>query len=343
LVTLVLACLPSACVDQLPPSPPASGRGALRAAAFIVVALFLLGSWGFWRLSHDTAAPTDIRVRVVQPNVEQAHKWDDAGRERRFQQLLDLTSAPAAVAPRVIVWPETASTFYLAEDEDHRRAIAAHVPVDAYLLTGVIRRRMGNEGRIHYANSLLAIDSTSRIVAAYDKFHLVPFGEYIPFRRVLPLRTLANLGVDFTAGEGLQTLRIDGLPSFSPLICYEAIFSGEVARRDDRPSFLVNVTNDGWYGNTAGPYQHFVSARLRAIEEGLPLIRAANTGISGVVDAYGRLVAELDLGKTGFVDANLPTPIPPTVFSRYGGWVLWGMVGVLVVVASVARYRVRRP
>jgi apolipoprotein N-acyltransferase len=196
---------------------------------------------------------------------------------------------------------------------------------------------MGPEGRLHYANSLVAIDSAGKIAASYDKFHLVPFGEYIPFRRYVPLRTLANLGVDFTAGDGLSTLHIDGLPPFSPLICYEAIFPGEVALHSDRPHFLVNVTNDGWYGRTAGPYQHFAIARARAIEEGLPLIRSANTGISGVIDPYGRMIAMLDLGKTAFVDADLPQTIPPTIFSRYGEQPLWMLFAGFAAMAGLLR------
>jgi apolipoprotein N-acyltransferase len=178
---------------------------------------------------------------------------------------------------------------------------------------------------MHYYNSLIAIDNKARVIAAYDKFHLVPFGEYMPGRRFIPLRTLANLGLDFTAGDGLHSLHVPNLPPFSPLICYEAIFSGEVVDETDRPAFMLNVTNDGWYGKTAGPYQHFSIVTARAVEEGLPLVRAANNGISGVVDGYGRVVAKLGLGETGFVDAALPQALPPTFFSRYGELSMWGI------------------
>jgi apolipoprotein N-acyltransferase len=329
LLTLIAACLPAAW--------PAGGKGARFAASLGLLLFIALAGWGILRLSAPTEAATSTRIRVVQPNVEQAHKWDVGGRESRFQQLLDLSFAPSGKPVAAIVWPETASTFYLAEDEDHRRAIAARLSPGVFVLTGVIRRSMGPEGRLHYANSLVAIDSAGKIAASYDKFHLVPFGEYIPFRRYVPLRTLANLGVDFTAGDGLSTLHIDGLPPFSPLICYEAIFPGEVALHSDRPHFLVNVTNDGWYGRTAGPYQHFAIARARAIEEGLPLIRSANTGISGVIDPYGRMIAMLDLGKTAFVDADLPQTIPPTIFSRYGEQPLWMLFAGFAAMAGLLR------
>ena len=192
---------------------------------------------------------------------------------------------------------------------------------------------------MHYANSLVALDRTGRIAAEYDKFHLVPFGEYVPLRKFLPMHPFVHMGIDFTPGEGLRTLHMDGLPSFSPLICYEAIFPGEVEQHDDRPHVLVNVTNDGWYGDTSGPYQHFASASTRAIEEGVPLVRAANTGISGVVDPYGRVVTKLALGKTGFIDADLPDVIAPTVFSRFGEKPLWGIFAVLFGVCALCRWK----
>lgn len=331
LLTLVIACLPAVLVGN-------SKMGRVVCATG-VSALLLLAVWGGVRLTTNAGSATPTHIRIVQPNLAQAHKWDEASREAHFQALLDMSSAPSAKPLAMIVWPETAATFYLEEDDTHRRAIAATLGENSLLLTGVIRRNILTDNKLHYSNSLVAIDRSGRIAAAYDKFHLVPFGEYIPFRNILPLRTLANLGVDFTAGSGLQTLHLDGLPAFSPLICYEAIFPHEVARPDDRPEMLVNITNDGWYGKTAGPYQHFISARLRAIEEGIPLIRAANTGISGVIDAYGRITAEIGLGKTGYVDADVPVAIAPTFYSRYGDMPLWVLFAVLCGCAATLRLR----
>jgi apolipoprotein N-acyltransferase len=335
LITLVVACLPAALVDK-----SWSSRFVVTLG---VIVLLGIAAWGGERLLAAKETSTSVRVRVVQPNIEQAHKWNVSERERHFQQLLDYTAAPAEKPLAAIIWPETASTFYLEEDTSHRRAIAASLSLGAVVLTGVIRRNLGDDGRMHFANSLVAIDRSGRIASAYDKFHLVPFGEYIPFRRILPLRTLANLGVDFTPGEGGRTLHMDALPAFSPLVCYEAIFPGEVARRDDRPQLLVNITNDGWYGRTAGPYQHFASARARAIEEGVPLVRSANTGISGVIDGYGRIVAKLGLSVTGYVDADLPPALSPTVFSRYGEKPLWFLFAGFAVLAVAARWVCSRP
>ncbi len=176
-------------------------------------------------------------------------------------------------------------------------------------------------------NSLHAIDGDARITATYDKFHLVPFGEYVPLRWVIDIPKLTAGRVDFSAGPGPRTLKLDGLPAVSPLICYEAIFSGQVADRTARPGWLLNLTNDGWFGISAGPYQYFANARFRAVEEGLPLVRATNNGMSAVVDGYGRVNARLGLGVAGVLDAPLPQALavaPP--FVRFGGWTLFGLI-----------------
>lgn len=332
LLTLIVSFLPAAISDE--------NRSGKRLFIAGLAVFAVLAGWGMWRL--QTVDPsTDTRLRIVQPNINQAEKWSAEGGDAHFTELLDLSSAEAPVAPRIIFWPETASTFYLEEDAAHRRMLAARLSEGSYLLTGVIRRNLGADGHVHYANALVAVDRTGRLAAAYDKFHLVPFGEYIPFRKFIPIRTLANLGVDFTAGKGLQTLKLDELPTFSPLICYEAIFPGEVARRDERPDFLVNITNDGWYGRTAGPYQHFASARARAIEEGLPLVRSANTGISAVIDPHGRSTAKINLSAKGFVDAYLPHALPPTIFSRYGEKPLWAMFAGFLLLGLGLRHRAK--
>jgi apolipoprotein N-acyltransferase len=188
--------------------------------------------------------------------------------------------------------------------------------------------------RFEVWNSLHAIGRDARVAATYDKFHLVPFGEYVPFRSVLGFTKLTVGNTDFSAGPGPRSINLDGLPPAGPLICYEAIFPGRVATLDDRPGWLLNVTNDAWFGISSGPHQHFASARMRAVEEGLPLVRVANTGISGVVDAYGRVTAKLGLGREGVVDANLPVAIAdPTPFARWGHTVAWI---ALIIVFSIS-------
>ena len=337
LLTIITACLPALLGDSRKYLPIVLG-------GFFVLAG--CGLWGEGRLqqaAHTYPALTvpDVRLRLVQPNIAQALKWNPAERENNFQHLLELTSKPAIKPITHVVWPETASPYRLAEDDEHRAAIAAHIPAAGSVLTGVIRRALDQEDKLHYYNSLVAIDGRGRMVAGYDKVHLVPYGEYFPFQELLHMRAIANLGMDFDHGDAARSLRVLGLPSFSPLICYEAIFPGDVADREDRPHFLLNITNDGWYGHTAGPYQHFAIVRIRAIEEGMPLLRAANTGISGVVDAYGRVTARLGIGKTGVVDTDLPGALPPTIFSQYGEKPLWVFFAITAAICLFSKIRGR--
>ncbi len=314
LITAATACLPAILSEN-------TQRNRI-IVGFSFILLLLLGCAGALRL-HDApsiaAEATSTKLRLVQPNIDQAKKWQASGLEDHFQKLLALSALPSGTPPDAIIWPETASTSYLYEDRRPRLTMTTAMPDKAVLITGVIRRVADDQkGILHYFNSLTAIDKNADIIATYDKNHLVPFGEYIPFRHWLPLSTLANAGLDFDNGQGLRTLHIQALPSFSPLICYEVIFPGEVTGKSERPDFLLNITNDGWYGHTTGPFQHFASARVRAIEEGLPLARAANTGISAMIDPYGRIVSTLGLEETGIVDAQLPRPLAPTFYARNG-------------------------
>ncbi|MDE1900858.1 MAG: apolipoprotein N-acyltransferase [Alphaproteobacteria bacterium] len=313
LLTCVGAALPASLIANSP-----SARRAVAASFVLFVAL---AAWGEVRLqtTHVGTVP-GVRLRVVQPDIPQAGKWRISQRAEDFAGLLDLTAAPPAAGqkpPNYIIWPETASTYYLSEDAFHRDAIAARLSPDADLITGVIRRDLDGMGNTRFYNSMVVIDAQGRLVAGYDKAHLVPFGEYMPFRKYIPIEALAASGGDFTPGPGPRTLRIIGLPPFSPLICYEAIFPGHVVVAADRPSLMINITNDGWYGDTIGPYQHFAIVRVRTIEEGLPLVRAANTGISGIIDPLGRVNDRLGLEKRGFIDGSLPAPLPLTFYAKW--------------------------
>ena len=209
--------------------------------------------------------------------------------------------------------------YLLARAPDLRRALARIVPPGGLVIAGALRATPASAQPFRVWNSLQAIDDAGRIVASYDKSRLVPFGEYVPLRSILGMAKLTVGDTDFSAGPGPRTLRLAGLPPVSPLICYEAIFPGKVADPGDRPGWLLNVTNDAWFGASSGPYQHFASARIRAIEEGVPLVRAANSGVSGVVDAYGRITARLGLGVEGVLDSALPRALPePTPFAAWG-------------------------
>jgi len=219
----------------------------------------------------------------------------------------------------VVIWQETAAAFALNLDGERRAMAAAAAPPGGLMIAGAPRLDPGsNAAPLRVWNSLYLLRPDGTPADIYDKAHLVPFGEYVPFGDILPVQKITPGRVDFSFGDGIRTVRVDGLPPVSPLICYEVIFPGKVVDADDRPAWMVNVTNDGWYGISPGPYQHFATARLRTIEEGLPLARVANTGISGVIDALGRVTARLDLGTRGIVDAPLPAALPPTAFARYG-------------------------
>jgi len=336
LITLTLAVMPAALAA---PIRSVAGKRCLLAC---FVTLGVIAGWGLNRLSgaRDNTVP-DVRLRLIQPDTKQSQKWITAKRETNFQTLLELTSLPNEKLPAAIIWPETASTFYLAEDTPHRQSIAANLEKNQTVLTGAIRRGVNEKQELVYFNALIAIDNLARVTADYAKFHLVPFGEYVPFRKYLPFRAVAAVG-DFTPGEGLQTLRIEGLPPFSPLICYEAIFPGEVARRDDPPQWLLNVTNDAWYDGTTGPYQHFAIVRVRAVEEGIPLVRVANKGINGVIDAYGRITIKQGWGQKGIIDSNLPEALPKrTFFARWGNRPFWILCGLMLGAALLLRCKNR--
>ena len=206
-----------------------------------------------------------------------------------------------------------------------------------------VRLERQNGRVVRVWNSLVAVDDQAAVAAVYDKHHLVPFGEYMPLRDILPLDKITAGALDFSAGPGPRTIHLPGLPAFSPLICYEIIFPGRVANAADRPSWLLNITNDAWFGASAGPHQHFASARLRAVEEGLPVVRAANTGISGVIDAYGRVAASLGLEQSGTVDSKLPVAAPDrTVFARFGNIVPGTLVLLMFCTAGAIRARISR-
>jgi apolipoprotein N-acyltransferase len=328
-LTVLAAALPAlfGTPSLTPLSPARRFLPAIAAAALILVP----AGAGALRLSLLPSVATDTWLRLVQPSISETSKWNAAEAEANFHRLVELSTAPADHRLAAVIWPEAAVTYLLERDAAHRDAIGAVAPPGGYVLTGALHGPPPPLPVTAVWNSIDAIDGSGKIVTQYDKAHLVPFGEYMPFRQWIPAPALAGLGVDFSHGAGPQTLHAPGIPPFSPFICYEAIFPDAVVDPRDRPQLLLNVTNDGWYGHTAGPYQHFAIARVRAVEEGLPLVRAANTGISGIVDAYGRVEVRLGLGRSGFIDGDLPQALPPTFFSRAGDKPLWLMFGILAI------------
>jgi len=283
--------------------------------------LGLLWAGGAQRLAGASDAVVDgVRLRLVQPNIAQADKWKRQLRPRHVQNLLDLSRGEGTAAPTHIIWPETAVPLFLQSASPAARAIAAVIPARGALLTGAPRYLGRVEGGPKLWNSLHIVDAGARFQGTYDKHHLVPFGEYVPFKSVLPVAKFTQGRTDFTAGPGLRSLIVPGAPRVSPLICFEALFPGRVvAPGGERPGWLLNITNDAWFGNSPGPYQHFAAVRLRAAEEGIPMVRVANTGISAVVDGYGRTLVQTRMDARIAIDSALPKTLSgKTIFSLIG-------------------------
>ena len=306
LLTVLVASLPAAW----------RSRYARRAIALGICLMALGWGYGHWRLTRaDEAGGTGVRLRLVQASVPQNLKWELDQRVATLVKYLTLTREPAATPPALIVWPETAVPFLVEAEPEVLAAMGAAAPIGGAIITGTIRLRE-REGARAFTNGLVAVGPDAKVAAAYDKAHLVPFGEYTPLRWLLGW--IPQLpGESMVPGSGLASLIVPGAPKAGALICYEVAFPGHVTDRDDRPQWLLNLTNDAWYGRSAGPYQHFAIARMRAVEEGLPLVRSAQNGISAVVDAYGRVVSSLGLDEVGVVDAELPAALPPTPSVRW--------------------------
>lgn len=340
------------------------GIAAMNAlAVFVFAAPALLGTWrgrglglslaallfaahvgyGYYALDIAPMPESDTTVvRLVQPVIDQAMKLDDSARAEIFERHLALSAAKPADGgqrPDIIVWPETSIPFILTDNPDALVRIAAVLDDDQVLVAGAVRSESAGSGKApRYYNSIYAIDGKGQIVGAADKVHLVPFGEYMPFAEVFE-----SFGVSAVAMPGgfsgarehqLVTARGKGL---YPLICYEAIFPSEINGASAAAAALLNVTNDAWFGNTPGPYQHFNQARLRAVERGLPLIRAANNGISAVVDAKGRVVSGLAYDVPGFVDATLPGRFSPAERATRQNTAFLIVLGILLAITLLSR------
>ena len=319
-----------------------------------LVALATLGglfAFGLWRLpAGPSPVVAGVKLRLMQPNLPQDAKFIGGNGPAildRYLALSDRATSPTTPGLQSVthlIWPESAFPFLLGRTPGALSRIAAALPPDVTLITGAARagEMLPGEGRPPIYNAIQVVNDEGVIVASYDKVHLVPFGEYLPpfldslIRRV-GLSEFVSIPGGFAAGTGRAPLSVKGLPVAAPLICYEAVFPGEVAPRGPRAGFFLNLTNDGWFGQTSGPYQHFAQARLRSIEEGLPLVRVANTGISGVVDAYGRVVASLPLGVEGVLDSALPRSGPVTLYGRAGDAVFAAMLLVFLALSRFGR------
>ena len=301
-------------------APAQARRSAVAVFAALTVSIYALGAS---RLASPAPEGSGLELRIVQGNIPQREKWAPGRRERSLERYLDLSARPGGFD--VLLWPESAFPGFLDEDDDARARISGTLPEGTVLLTGVPDRVATGDG-VRYFNTVQAFDSSGNTLTGYAKHHLVPFGEYVPYAEWLPIKRLTEGLGDFTPGPGPRTLALPGIPLFSVAICYEIIFPGGVVDRLFRPDWIFNATNDAWFGTSIGPEQHLASARMRAVEEALPVIRAANTGISAVIDARGEIISRLDTGVTGIIDVRLPGAGETTPYARFGDWMLAAMV-----------------
>lgn len=309
---------------------PLAGRGKIFVVLTVALPILALELSGLTRLrALPLEQPDRPIVRLIQPNAPQHQKWDPAMIPVFFERAEAATAAPAETPPALVVWPETALPTFLDLAENARTRIRAAAG-DAEVVVGTLRRDATG-----IFNSLAVIGPDGAASQIYDKHHLVPFGEFIPLEalaRHIGLGALAAQGGALSAGPGPKLIDLGPLGTALPLICYEAIFPAN-ARTGQRPDLLLQITNDAWFGEYAGPFQHLAQARARAIEQGLPLIRAANTGVSAVVAPSGDVVASLGLGQQGHLDARLPAPLAPTLYSRFNDWptIILILLGLLFV------------
>lgn len=320
---------------------------------FLLAAILVIAHTGYGFYRHQLSAASDgdkLVVRIVQPSISQSEKWDFEVRDRIFRTLLDLSAAPldpTAAKPTIIVWPETAVPFLLSQRPDALAAIGAMLDEGQMLLAGAVRSE-GDPGageEVRYYNSVVAINDAGELVDASDKLHLVPFGEYLPFGallRSLGLQQIVESPGSFSPGTARRLITLPGGIIALPLICYEIIFPGVLSRLEQRPDVLINVTNDAWYGDTPGPYQHFRQAQLRAVEQGIPVIRSANNGVSAVVDKFGNVQDAFSLDVVGTLDVTVRLDGSSSIYFRSSGiwgWCIFLIFAVVIAVSALSRRR----
>ena len=334
-IVLVASLAPAAVAPAGRFTPRRVGGGLVVSIAVITLAWVA----GELRLQNRDISSGPV-IRLVQPHIEQHLKWERTLLDDHFANHVALSSlAPSSKSPVAIIWPEAAIPHTLLRKPEVLSNFAAMAPPGGLIMSGAIRAVPGADGTLEARNSLLVF-SNKGPVTLHDKYRLVPFGEYVPLRRILPIETIAPGRRDMGRGPGPATIRVASLPDFGVLICYEIIFPTGITDPGHPPQWLLNITNDAWFGMSSGPYQHFQAARLRAVEQGLPVVRVANTGISGVIDPLGRVVASMPLGHRGVLDVALPAPLgDPTPWSRFGNWTLLVVLlpGLAFIVTALMR------
>jgi apolipoprotein N-acyltransferase len=341
-VAVVAGASPATLVDDR-----AETRWPWLPLALSIAVLVAVGGFGAVRLARTPTRFVDgVELRIMQPNLQQDVKFNYAAKQKVMDRYIALSERASGMQQTdtrdttILIWPESAFPFFLAREPDALSQITQLLGGRTLLITGAVR--LGepfNPANPTVYNSIYVIDHDGSIVSIYNKVHLVPFGEYLPFQRFLEaigLQQLTKLPGGFSAGDRRRPISVPGAPPALPLICYEAIFPDELMPDGLRPDWMVNVTNDGWFGISSGPYQHLQEARVRAVEQGLPMVRAANTGISAVIDPLGRIVDSLPLGTEGLLTTRLPRPVGSPVYARVGD-VPAAMILAIALLAVIRR------
>lgn len=321
-----------------------------RGVVLPLLILAVLAGWGYFRPQYMpvTSSEKSLEVRLVQPSIPQNQKWDAAAKQKIFEQLMTLTKEKSEKRPDLILWPETALPYLLSERPQTLADMGSALVEGQLILTGAIRLE-GESGGARYYNSVLAINEKGEVAGAADKLHLVPFGEYLPFATWLEPLGLDPLVVApgaFSPGSAPE--RINGPKDIKivPLICYEVIFAGPVMRQVKGADLIVNVTNDAWYGATPGPYQHFRQAQLRAIENGRPLLRVGNNGLSGMIDPMGKVIGGLALNAVGQSSFTASIAKSNTIYAQHGTMLPLALVVFFTLLAmlfhTASRFSARR-
>jgi apolipoprotein N-acyltransferase len=318
-----------------------NSRSWARQGLLPLVLVLVFVAYGFNRIENNPIVFHDgVNLRLVQPNISQLDKWRPELREGNFFDHIKLSTSNNPNAPSHFIWSESAITYLIDGKPTMRKYLGDMLGDGQVLISGAPRLTREN-GYLEAFNSIFVFNDDGLITNRYDKSHLVPFGEYVPLRGILSLIGLDKLvpgALDFSSGHGPQTINIEGLPPVSPLICYEIIFPGNVLDQTNRPSWLLNITNDSWFGTSAGPFQHFAMARMRAIEEGLPVVRNAGSGISAVISPLGTITAKLSLNTRGVLDANLPKALSArTIYSYITPYIF--LAFLVIFLSIILRYR----
>lgn len=293
-----------------------SGKWKVDAVFFTLGFIVLV--WGGQRISAYKQQPIPkeqvFNLRLVQPSVAQTDKWNRQKFWNHLNRLLYLSRLPSERKLNAIIWPEAAITTYLSENPELIKIVTNNLDKDTYLITGSPRRENNN-----VYNSLFVLNHLGEILCFYDKSHLTPFGEYIPFPSITPFKKLTHGFSDFSSGKGLEVINLQNIPPFVPLICYEAIHPGYVipSNKNIKPRWILNITNDAWFGKSIGPHQHLKIVLVRCIEEGLPMMRVANNGITAVINACGEVVQKIDTDDVGIIDEQVPLSFDYTFYGQY--------------------------